>query len=630
MKEKKNPKTQSIGKESFPKEVNINISEEELTELARKAKAGDLKARDRVIEECHPVITIIAKGYLNKYQNQGIECKDLVQLGRIGVLKSIPRYDESRSPSFLPCAIWGIKGEILSELGQSNETIRISKRQKDFIKLVIQTHNKLKMELGREPGVDEIAPALRVKPEKVLKALESPYYKIEIDKPISDDETTGDGIEDTTIPPPDDNILKEERLKEVQDVIGYLSQREQDILCSSYGIKRVRETNVQISERLNISAERVRQIRDRANNKLRQSKQGRALYLGLRQEDDSHQSETNEDIFASGLPPEEIKERVLQEVKDLVKIIIEFEENIKKREKEGKYYVIGAHYFESGLWNILIICYIILMHNHLENTHASLLYNSDNYKTAVNRLRKLKYIFDTENDDFNKISDILKKFQEKYNINIYILQLYFVTYLFIYLFIDIGTLFSRETSLLKKDLRKAQKHLSAIRAEFSDPRSIIGQDLTRKMSGEVEYFQNMIHNSQTLYSPPAHKSTKSINILLFYYGNFIKQETNKYHWKEVGKLFEHLFHKFDPRDQLVYDIHGLQREYSRTKETKIREFVIDTLAKLSQLKPPRDKILQPALHIMWYLIDHDEKIYKDLTKKIRSSFPEGSNEIPNK
>lgn len=626
MEERKNSKTESLGKESIPSKENIPISEEELSDLVRRAKTGDRNAQTDLIIRFRPKIIIIAKGYCKRYSNQGVDLKDLICAGEEGVFHSIRRYDENRDSSFFTCAEYGIRESIRTVLPSSDETVHVPKEKKALLKQIKDTIEEYIGNHGREPGIVEIAHLIGIKPEEVSELLESLQIKIEIDKPNSQNESMGDTIENPAHPSLDDNVLKMELSKGLQDALGTLTPREQDILCSSSGFKCERETDDQISDRLGISAERVRQLREKAFAKLRQSKQSRALLANLRQADDTHRREPDEDIFASGLPPEEIKERVLREVRGLFYKILVFEENIKKREKEGKYYVIGAHYFESGLWKILIIYNIMFMYIHLEKTDASLLYNSNNYRTGVNRLKKLKYIFDPENEDFNEISDILGKFQDQYNINIYILQLYFVTYLLIYLFIDIGTLFSRETSLLKKDLRKAQKHLSAIRADFCDPRSVIGQDLTQKMSGEVDYYQNMIYNIQTLYSPPAHKSTKSINILLFYYGLFIKQETNKYHWKEVGKLFEHLFHKFDPRDQLVYDIHGLQREFDRTKKTKIKEFVIDTLAKLSQLKPPRDKFLQPALNILWYLIDHDEKIYQELTKKIQTSFPEGSKE----
>jgi RNA polymerase primary sigma factor len=608
---------------------NVPISAEELSNLVRRAKTGDRKAQDLVIVSCLPLINRIAKSYLKRYPKQGVELGDLIQAGRIGVSKSIRRYDENRNPSFLLCAINGIKGEILSELGQSNETIHIPKEQKVFIKLVIETQEKLKIELGREPGIDETAHSLRVKEKKVLTAIKSPQYEVLFEELISEVGSNGKGEVGISPHSPDESLFKVELSNALEDVLGDMPKNESDVLRFTFGINCTKETDRAIGIRLDISGERVRQIREKALRKLKQSKKGRLLQGYLREGDGLNQSEPVDDIFSPDLNPAEIKDRVLKELESFNKIIIEFQDKIINREKEGRYYVIGSQQFGNFFWEVIKVFCGGSLFELLKAADPSLFYSSSNYKTAIKRLLRLKYIFTPEFNDYNEISNILINFRDKYRININGLQSIFLFYLFVFVIFDINVLFARETGFFRKELSKARRHRNNLFSDFNNPKTNIGKILPQYFSQEVDKYEKTLHNLETLHSLPSHRPIKSQNILLFLVGNCIKTTTNKYHWNEIGKLFEHVFHNFDKNDQLSYDSKGLQREYKRTSKTKINRMFHDIWEKIPQLQLPWGKILDAMIVFIKDIIDDNKEGITKLTEKMQLHLPEGRNEPPN-
>ncbi|MFA6402470.1 MAG: RNA polymerase sigma factor RpoD/SigA [Salinivirgaceae bacterium] len=263
-----------IGKEEL-------LSADEEVDLARRIKKGDSSALDRLIKGNLRFVVSVSK----QYQNQGLSLPDLINEGNLGLIKAAQRFDETRGFKFISYAVWWIRQSILQALAEQARIVRLPLNKIGSINKINKTLARLEQEFEREPTAEEIAKMLDIHADDVKKALASSNRHISMDAPLQQGE---DGSMYEVIPNkdgilPDRNLINDSLRKEIERTLTTLSQREADILRYYFGLNGTPpHTLEEIGEKFDLTRERVRQIKEKAIRKLKQTSRCKNLkaYLG--------------------------------------------------------------------------------------------------------------------------------------------------------------------------------------------------------------------------------------------------------------------------------------------------------------------------------------------------------------
>jgi RNA polymerase primary sigma factor len=265
---------QEIGKEDL-------ITAEEEVDLARKIKAGDKLALEKLTKANLRFVVSVAK----QYQNQGLSLPDLINEGNLGLIKAAKRFDETRGFKFISYAVWWIRQSILQALAEQSRIVRLPLNQVGSINKIKKVTSMLEQELERPPSSEEVAIAMDMPEDKVKAALKISNKIVSIDAPVGQEEDTK--FLDLFVPKDsastDEQLMRESLGKEIQRSLSTLSEKERDVINLYYGLGKNHEyTLEEIALKFDLTRERVRQIKEKAIRRLRNSSRSRLLkaYLG--------------------------------------------------------------------------------------------------------------------------------------------------------------------------------------------------------------------------------------------------------------------------------------------------------------------------------------------------------------
>lgn len=245
------------------------LSEAEERELGEKSAAGDASARQKLAEGNLRLVVSLAKHYTGR----GVPIMDLIQEGNMGLMHAAEKYDHTKENRFSTYAAWWIKEAMQRAIDQQSREIRVPVHVVENMKRVQKAARELQQSLGRDATPAEIAQKLGDKTEAevkdIISYLQSP---VSLESPVGEDgeDSLGDLMEDRTETTPEEamNILA--RQEEVQELLGSLTEREQQVIRLRYGLGEERpQTLEEIGSMLGVTRERVRQIEARAMEKLR-------------------------------------------------------------------------------------------------------------------------------------------------------------------------------------------------------------------------------------------------------------------------------------------------------------------------------------------------------------------------
>ena len=264
---------QEIGKEEL-------ISVEEEVELAQRIKKGDKEALEKLTKANLRFVVSVAK----QYQNQGLSLPDLINEGNLGLIKAAEKFDETRGFKFISYAVWWIRQSILQALAEQSRIVRLPLNQVGSLNKIHKAFARFEQEHERTPSADELATELELPKEKVTDTLRVAGRHISVDAPFADGEDNSllDVLVNTDSPNADRGLINESLATEVERALEILTERERDIIRYFFGIGCSEMTLEEIGEKFDLTRERVRQIKEKAIRKLRQSSRSNLLksYLG--------------------------------------------------------------------------------------------------------------------------------------------------------------------------------------------------------------------------------------------------------------------------------------------------------------------------------------------------------------
>lgn len=261
------------------------LTPEEEAELAAKVHAGGKEgeqARDRLVRANLRFVVSVAK----QYQHQGISLTDLINEGNVGLVKAAEKFDETRGFKFISYAVWWIRQSIMEALAVKSRIVRVPLNQVGIAGKVNRATEQFLQEHGRVPSTHELATMTGIDEELVISAFEANGRSTSIDAPISedDDNSLADTLSsdddsarsDSSLDRESMNLFISDLLKEV------LNDREQRIITESFGIGRMEKSLEEIADEMGMTRERIRQVKEKALRKIRNSKYAVSLrqYLG--------------------------------------------------------------------------------------------------------------------------------------------------------------------------------------------------------------------------------------------------------------------------------------------------------------------------------------------------------------
>lgn len=252
------------------------LTPEEEVILTRAVQAGDLRARDRLIESNMRLVINIAK----TYRNRSIPLDDLIQEGAIGLMQAAERFDPDKGFRFSTYATHWIRQAIGRAIDNKSKAIRLPAHVAQSLRRLEKERIRLARELGYEPSHEQIAAAMGMSPKKLITLLQSSQELLSLDMTVGDSGgmTLGGLIRDNTGNDPETMVLSQEMMVELQRIMQELNEREQRVMRLRFRLDGS-EAPLQedIAKELKLSRERVRQIEVQAIKKLRNLAQRRRL-----------------------------------------------------------------------------------------------------------------------------------------------------------------------------------------------------------------------------------------------------------------------------------------------------------------------------------------------------------------
>ena len=256
-------------------EVDLLTADEEVT-LAKRIKKGDQDALEKLTKANLRFVVSVAK----QYQNQGLSMGDLINEGNLGLIKAAKRFDETKGFKFISYAVWWIRQAILQALAEQSRIVRLPLNRVGALHKIGKASSGLEQEYGREPSPGEIADELEMSDYEVMDTLKISSRHLSLDAPFNEGEDNSllDVLDDPGQDPPDEPLIDDSPKREIDKALATLTPREAEVISLYFGINREQSLTLEeIGERFGLTRERVRQIKEKAIQRLRHNSRSRPL-----------------------------------------------------------------------------------------------------------------------------------------------------------------------------------------------------------------------------------------------------------------------------------------------------------------------------------------------------------------
>jgi RNA polymerase primary sigma factor len=263
------PLLQGIGK------TNLLTAAEEL-ELARRIERGDLAAKERMVTANLRLVVSIAK----RYRNLGLPFTDLIQEGTIGLIRAVEKFDHRRGFKFSTYATWWIRQAIARGLDEKSRTVRIPVHIADHVKKVARAEQRLSLELGRNPDLDELVQVTGLTHDEIDGARRYAQAPVSLEKPLGEDgdAALGDMIADEEAASPIEVVAEELSHGALREALESLPYRDRRVIELRHGLWGEQpHTLDEVARAFGLTRERIRQLENAALRRLASLPEAEAL-----------------------------------------------------------------------------------------------------------------------------------------------------------------------------------------------------------------------------------------------------------------------------------------------------------------------------------------------------------------
>jgi len=276
---------ESIGLDKYLQDISREslITPEEEVSLAMKIKAGDRSAIEKLAKANLRFVVSVAK----QYQNRGLSLQDLINEGNLGLLKAAEKFDHTKGFKFISYAVWWIRQTIQQAILENSRLVRLPVNKVNTNNKINKAASKLEQEFGREPTSEEISIFIKLPEDEIRTSFQVFMRTVSMDAPIGNGETEStlyDVLENEEALNPENELLKESLKKEILRTLKCIPAREADIIKCYFGLGEITQPMLidEIARRIDLSPERVRQLKEKGIRALRDSAKSGQLktYLG--------------------------------------------------------------------------------------------------------------------------------------------------------------------------------------------------------------------------------------------------------------------------------------------------------------------------------------------------------------
>lgn len=263
-----NREVESVDK--YLKEISKHelISPSEEIELSKRIKKGDTIALNKLVESNLRFVISVAK----QYQNMGLGFEDLIAEGNVGLIKAAYKFDESRGFKFISYAVWWIRQSILKAIAEKSRVVYVPLNKINSLTKVNKALSELESNLNRQPRADEVAEHLGMKDKEVEDCFKFSSRHISMDNPINEEGDTLYEVFENSDNGPDDELMYDSLKINIRKVLSTLPKKEADVLEMHFGLNGNTPMSLEdISEMMDLTKERIRQIKTKAINKIKHS-----------------------------------------------------------------------------------------------------------------------------------------------------------------------------------------------------------------------------------------------------------------------------------------------------------------------------------------------------------------------
>ena len=245
------------------------LSYEEEFDLAMKAKAGDEKARQKILNANLRFVVNIAK----QYQGRGLDLMDLISEGNIGLITAIGKFEPEKGYHFISYAVWWIRQSILKAIYEKARMIRLPQNRINEVVQIDKARKSLKGHYSEEEELVKVAQILGMSKEHVREMILISREMLSLNASCKSDSedanTLGDFIEDKTYTSPEEHVEKLNMSEKIEDALSTLSEREAEVLRYRFGLKGDKAMSLkEVGDIFNLTKERIRQIEKKALTRL--------------------------------------------------------------------------------------------------------------------------------------------------------------------------------------------------------------------------------------------------------------------------------------------------------------------------------------------------------------------------
>ncbi|MDA3780041.1 MAG: RNA polymerase sigma factor RpoD/SigA [Bacteroidales bacterium] len=264
---------QEVGKEGL-------ISAEEEVELAQRIKKGDKIALEKLTKANLRFVISVAK----QYQFQGLSLPDLINEGNLGLIKAGERFDETKGFKFISYAVWWIRQSILQAIAEQSRVVRLPLNKVGSLNKLHKAYAELEQKYDRTPTASELAEFVDLPQDKVESTMQLSGKPLSVDAPFSDGEDGSllDVMENKDAINTDSFLIDESLSREIDRTLNVLPEKEKAVIKYYFGLGVSEMSLEEIGQELDLTRERVRQIKEKAIRRLRHSSKNKLLkkYLG--------------------------------------------------------------------------------------------------------------------------------------------------------------------------------------------------------------------------------------------------------------------------------------------------------------------------------------------------------------